>query len=224
MQNKKEKIVFLDFCGTCVPFQSADRFVQFVISHYATIAIRCRSVLLKILVKLRLVKRIERWSKQRITIKKLILFQIKGLSKKVIDEAAEQYFLQIIKPALIPEIMDEIKAKMQDGYRIVIVSGGYDVYIRYFMNHIGGKADDVLATPLIFANGKFTGKMGLDCMAENKITYIQKYFNQDDIYSVAYSDSLSDMPLFDYSNDAHYVVSIPKSKDKKNISTLIYRE
>lgn len=222
MQNKKEKIVFLDFCGTCVPFQSADRFVQFVISHYATIAVRCRSVLLKILVKLRLVKRIERWSKQRITTKKLILFQIKGLSKKVIDEAAEQYFLQIIKPALIPEIMDEIKAKMQDGYRIVIVSGGYDVYIRYFMNHIGGKADDVLATPLIFVNGIFTGKMGLDCMGENKVSYIRQHFDFEKIYSIAYSDSPTDMPLFEIADKAYFVVNLPIGTHQ-NINTLIYR-
>lgn len=202
MQDKKEKIVFLDFCGTCVPFQSADRFVQFVIGNYATPAIRCRAILFKVLKKLRLVKGIEYLSKQKITGKKLILFQIKGLSEKVLDKAAEQYFLQIIKPAFIPEIKDEIKAKQKDGYRIVIVSGGYDIYLKYFMAFIGGSIDDVLATPLIFTKGKFTGKMGMDCMAENKITYIQKYFNQADIYSVAYSDSLTDIPLFRWVDNA----------------------
>lgn len=222
MQDKREKIVFLDFCGTCVPFQSADRFVQFVIDNYATLAIRSRGIILKVLEKLRIVKRIERWSKQRITAKKLILFQIKGLSKKVIDEAAEQYYMQIIKPALIPEIMDEIIAKKRDGYRIVIVSGGYDVYIRYFMNYIGGEADDVLATPLVFADGIFTGRMGLDCMGENKVTYIQKHLNLNYIYSIAYSDSPTDMPLFEIADKAYFVINVPKGS-QKNIKTLIYR-
>lgn len=222
MQNEKEKIVFLDFCGTCVPFQSADRFVQFVITHYATFSVRFRAILFKVLAKLHLVKRIERWSKYRITSKKLILYQLKGLNEDVMEDAAQQYFEQIIKPSLIPEIQDEIKQRQKEGYRIVIVSGGYSIYIKHFMEYIGGSADDVLATPLLFTNGKFTGKMGLDCMAENKITYIQKHFDHDNIYSIAYSDSPTDMPLFDYSDEAYYIIAAPQSENHKKISTLTY--
>ena len=140
------------------------------------------------------------------------------------EDAAQQYFEQIIKPSLIPEIQDEIKQRQKEGYRIVIVSGGYSIYIKHFMEYIGGSADDVLATPLLFTNGKFTGKMGLDCMAENKISYIKKRFKQENIYSVAYSDSPTDLPLFDYSNEAYYVIPVPKSKQTKNIVTLSYRE
>ena len=224
MQNEKLKIVFLDFCGTCVPFQSADRFVLFVIAHHATFAVRFRAILFKVLAKLHLVRRIERWSKYRITSKKLILYQLKGLNEDVMEDAAQQYFEQIIKPSLIPEIQDEIKQRQKEGYRIVIVSGGYSIYIKHFMEYIGGSADDVLATPLLFTNGKFTGKMGLDCMAENKISYIKKRFKQENIYSVAYSDSPTDLPLFDYSNEVYYVIPVPKSKQTKNIFTLIYRE
>ena len=140
------------------------------------------------------------------------------------EDAAQQYFEQIIKPSLIPEIQDEIKQRQKEGYRIVIVSGGYSIYIKHFMEYIGGSADDVLATPLLFTNGKFTGKMGLDCMAENKISYIKKRFKQENIYSVAYSDSPTDLPLFDYSNEVYYVIPVSKSKQTKNIFTLIYRE
>lgn len=224
MQVEKTKIVFLDFCGTCVPFQSADKFVFFVAANYATLAVRFRSVLLKILMYLRLVKRIERWSKYRITSKKLILSQLKGLNESVMEEAAKQYFIQIIKPSLIPEIYDEIKKKQKEGFRIVVVSGGYDIYIKYFMEYIGGNMSDVLATPLIFVNEKFTGKMGLDCMAEAKITYIQKYFNKKDIYSVAYSDSLSDTPLFNFADEAHIIAQLPDSLKKKKIMTMYYYE
>ncbi len=224
MQNEKEKIVFLDFCGTCVPFQSADRFVLFVIANYTTFAIRVRAVLFKVLLKLHLIKRIERWSKHRITSKKLILYQIKGLKENVMEEAAQQYFKQIIKPSLISVIQDEIKQKQKKGYRIVIVSGGYDIYIKYFMKYIGGSIDDVLATPLLFENGKFTGKMGLDCMAENKITYIRKHFNLDDIYSVAYSDALSDTPLFNFSNEAYMITRLPACLRTKKIMTTYYYE
>ena len=169
MHDNKEKIVFLDFCGTCVPFQSADKFVYFTISHYATPVVRFRSLALKVLNKLHLVRRIERWTHRKVTSKSLILNQIKGLDERVVKEAAKRYFDEIIKPSLIPETMSEIGKRQKEGYRIVIVSGGYDVYLRYFMDYIGGKQDDVLSTPLLFENGLFTGKMGRDCISENNV-------------------------------------------------------
>lgn len=93
------------------------------------------------------------------------------------------------------------------------------------MQYIGGNVNDILATPLIFENDVFTGKMGLDCMGENKITYIQNQFKRKDIYSIAYSDSESDFPLFCWSDLGYLVVEKPqwiKNNEKRTIS--YYRE
>lgn len=222
MRKEKDKIAFFDFCGTIVPFQSADKFVKFVIANYATPTITCRAWAYRLLVGLHLIKRIEKWSKHQITSKKLILYQIKGLKESTIEEAAKQYFLQIIKPSLIPEIQTEIKKRQSEGYRIIIVSGGYNVYIKYFMEYIGGSLIDVLATPFVFSNGRFTGKMGMDCMAGNKIIYILRHLQHKNIYSVAYSDSPTDIPLFEFVDEAYFVISYPYSK-KAKISTFLYQ-
>ncbi len=222
MHSNKEKIVLLDFCGTCVPFQSADRFVDFVIENNSNFTTRCRAFLFRLIAKLHLIRRIERWSKNKWTVKKQILYQLKGLNRSVMDKAAEQYFVQIIKPSIIPEIENEIRKRKNEGYRIVIVSGGYDIYLRYFMQYIGGNVNDILATPLIFENDVFTGKMGLDCMGENKITYIQNQFKREDIYSIAYSDSESDFPLFCWSDLGYLVVEKPQWIKNNEIRTISY--
>ena len=73
MQNKKEKIALFDFCGTMVPFQSAEAYVNYVVVHTNSCSTKCRHFLYLILRKLHIISRLERLSKGVITNKKIMI-------------------------------------------------------------------------------------------------------------------------------------------------------
>ena len=90
----------------------------------------------------------------------------------------------------------------------MIVSGGYDIYLKYFAQDYG--IADVIATKIKMKDGICKGSFdGIDCLWENKLTLLNAYCIQQGIQidqeqSYAYSDSRSDLPLLSYV--AHPVV------------------
>lgn len=213
MKESKEKIAFYDFCETLVPYQSADAYVKYVLKHHNTFMTQLRHkfyILLKICHLLQIYLRIIRTSH-----KEYYLRQLKGLPESVMREQAKAFYDECVVPKLVPETYSMMQSLQKEGYRVVLVSGGYDVYLRYFAADNNIADDDLLATELIFVNGVFTGMMGQDCMNENKILRIEKKFNREDIYSIAISDSPSDFPLLKWVDEA-YLVQKRSAKYKEN--------
>ena len=207
MANEKEKIAFFDFCETIVSFQSADRYVEYVISHYSTPNIRLRHFLYKIANKYRIVKRLNKYFHLHLQPKEWILFQLRGLDKQCLDEAAKDYYEKIIRPNLIRETISELKRLQHEGWRIVIVSGGYGIYLRYFADEHNINHADIISSNLQFKGDRFTGKMdGIDCMGDNKLELVQTRFDRNSIYSIAYSDSESDLPLLNWVDEGILVM------------------
>lgn len=207
----KEKIAFFDFCDTLVPFQSADAYVKYVIKHCGLKKVRIRRILYLLLQKFNLLNLFLKLTKM--THKELFLLQIKGVSYVVMDEMAKRFYKEYIADNLIEKTYNELKKLQQEGHRIVLVSGGYDLYLHYFAVNNNVKDMDVVATNLLFKNGVFTGKMDDDCMNENKVTRLERLFDKNKICSIAYSDSLSDLPLLRWVDEAYLV--IPSSEKNK---------
>jgi HAD superfamily phosphoserine phosphatase-like hydrolase len=91
---------------------------------------------------------------------------------------------------------------------ILIVSGGYAPYIKYFSEI--NKLHYSFATEIEFNNNKATGKfIGKDCLYAQKVLLLNQYLKENALdfdKSVAYSDSITDLPLLKWANKA-YVVS-----------------
>ena len=203
MNEHKEKIAFFDFCDTLVPFQSADAYVKFVLKHHKSLPMLMRRVFFVFLRNMHLLN----WyiKKKHTTHKALVLRQLKGLSETVMLDMGKLFYEERIKTSLIPETYNRMKQLQQEGYRIVIVSGGYDIYLRLFAAENGIKHCDILSTELLFDEGVFSGKWVSDCMNETKVLQIEKRFDRENIYSIAYSDSLADLPLLTWCNEAYLV-------------------
>lgn len=201
MPENKEKIVFFDFCGTLVPFQSAPRYINFVVDNYPCKAAMIRRKIRTLLEKLHLPHRIERFSKGLIKRKEIELWPLKGYQQEVLEEAAQRYYKEVIEPNLIPEVMNEYERYQKEGYRVALISGGFGIYLKCFAAEHGIDKNDVITSNVQIKRGKATGKLeGVDCMEQNKVTLLEQRFDRDRIYAEALSDSPSDLPLLKWVN------------------------
>lgn len=196
-----EKIALFDFCDTMINFQSADAYVRYVRSYVRK---NPRMIFIEGVRKFAAVSRImrvlQKFSREGFVNKKMLLTQLKGLSFQEMDELARKFYSEVIRPNYVPEVIEAVKKYKAEGYKLFIVSGGYDIYLKYPAEEFG--FDDVISTRLDFDGGIFTGRYkGMDCMNAYKVTLLKEYFGRDslnDCESVAYSDSRSDIPLMKY--------------------------
>ena len=194
----EEKIALFDFCDTMINFQSADKYVRYVKAHVHNNArMRLSEVLRLFLMKTRLMRVLQAFSREGYVNKRMLLSQLRGLGARDMTGLAERFYRELICPNYVHEVIETLKRHKQEGYRLFIVSGGYDIYLKYVAEEFG--FEDVIATRLEFQDGRFTGRYtGDDCMNENKVKMLREYFGREslrDCDSIAYSDSKSDIPL-----------------------------
>ena len=191
------KAALFDFCETIADFQTADAYVDFVQKHSVPSHRFIRSLYV-FLNKARVMGVLRRIFPKRSLGKKMVLLQMKGRSYSEMDALASRYYEERIKPHFIKETIEELRARKKEGFAIYLVSGGYDIYLKYFASEFG--VDGVLSTRIGFENGVCTGKMdGPDCMHGAKLDYIKKSLPEiDRASSFAYSDSATDLPLLSY--------------------------
>ncbi len=188
---KKNRILAIfDFCDTLIGTQTGDRFIMLLGRSNKYIKYIPNELSRSLLLKLRLLP-------PGLRHKKFQLKQLHGLSKESVIQTAQKYLHSV----LIPEENIIIRKKMQwhksQGHTVVIVSGGFTVYIQEYANHYG--VPYVIATDLEVVENKYTGNIeGLDCMGLNKLIKINAAINLEEFdldRSYSYSDSPSDIPL-----------------------------
>ena len=225
MPVNKERIVFFDFCGTLVPFQSAPRYINFVVDNYPRKAALIRRWIRGTLENWRIPKRLERYSKGLFTQKEIELWPLKGYRQEVLEEAAHRFYEEEIKLNLIPEVMNEYDRYQKDGYRVVLISGGFGIYLRYFAAEHGIAANDIISSNVQIKRGKATGKLeGMDCMGKNKLTLLEQRFDKTKIYSEALSDSESDIPMLKWVNRGIVVDNNPTWSKTYGFDVINYKE
>lgn len=169
--------------------------------------------------------RLERFSKGIIKRKEIELWPLKGYKQEVLEEAAQRFYQEVIKPNLIPEVMKEYHRYQEEGYRVVLISGGFGIYLRYFAEEHGIDKNDVITSNVQIKRGKATGKLeGLDCMCENKVKLLEQRFDRSRIYSIAYSDSSSDVPLLNWVNKGVVVAQIPTWNKEFDLDILYWKK
>jgi HAD superfamily phosphoserine phosphatase-like hydrolase len=210
------KIAFFDFCETVVNFQTADRFVEFCLNenkqyipNHFLYKIFKKANITRIMAKILSIYSIN---------KRLKLYTLKGISFERLDFLAQKYYIEELQPALILPVISEIVKKKEDGYKVWIISGGYDLYIKYFIEDY--KLNGQIATKIGFdKNNICTGSFdsfdsfdSIDCIGKNKVKLVKEKIQDIDTYkSVFYSDSKSDIPLLKFCTKG-IVVSKNKSR------------
>lgn len=222
MKQNKDKLALFDFCDTLVGFQTANQYVRYIVKNFSTSYVKLRHLFYILLLKLRVIKILESLFPSNNIQKRIILWQIKGVKKDVIDIAAKEFYLNMIKPNLISKTMDELQKMISNGWEIAIVSGGYNVYIEYFAQDYGIKAENIIANKLVFRNNIFTGTFDVDCMGEMKVKMLCEHFQRDKYFIIAYSDSESDMPMLKWADEGYVIYKTPNWIKSNNLNMIVW--
>lgn len=216
------KVALFDFCETLTDFQTADAYVDYVRKHIGTARMKRLETIQKILVWTKLIRILEKVTNYRLSLnKRLKLFQLKGLCKESLNFWARQYYENEIRPHFIDEILHLLQLKKQNGWEIIIVSGGYDIYLKFFAMEFDVKK--VISTRIKFDDQLCMGAFdGLDCLNINKVNLLNRYIDKSLISeSEAYSDSKSDVPFLSWV-DKGFVVS--KEKHQSWVEKFCFNE
>ena len=219
-----KKIALFDFCETIANFQTADAFVDFVRFNENKKSIKQWKRLHSILKRTKIVKILSLLFPQHSINKRIYAMQLRGLSYDRLNELAKDYYKQVICQNLIPDVLNELIKLRNEGYRILLVSGGYDLYLNYFAEDYSINSKDVISTKFYFKGGICTGMFdGKDCMGKEKVIRLNQHIIKDRYYSIAFSDSKSDIPMLDWADEGIVIRKSSNNKWNKKYKEIIWK-
>jgi HAD superfamily hydrolase (TIGR01490 family) len=139
---------------------------------------------------------------------------LKGLSRTETDTLFDWVVYDNMQQDFFPAVVERIRQHQQNGERVVLVSGIFDVLVKRFAAYVG--ADDSIGTTLAYQNDVCTGKLTGDTIAgEQKVQVIRHYLQQNGLPTdlsqhYAYADSYSDLPML--SAVGHPVAVYPEAQ------------
>lgn len=207
------QLAIFDFCETLVNFQSADRFVDYIIEKEHYHRYRWVSAIEKLLRKTRVLAVAGKFYPELNPSKRLKLLQIKGLSNEKIARYAQDFYAEKVMPNLIDPIYKLLQQHLNNNDYVMVISGGYGPYIKVFSEAHQIKA--YFATEMAHDTQKITGMFsGKDCLYGQKVVLLEQYLKEHPVQyerSIVYSDSASDLPLLKWADEG-VVISRGKSQ------------
>ena len=185
----KPILAIFDFCDTIFDGQSATFFLDFLESKLSIVK-RIRATIIKKMNKIP--------STDSKRYKENLMQVFYGIKKEEIDKYAVEFYRSIVANRLHKSVIEALLAHQKSGHIVVVVSGGFEVYLRHFAKSYG--IDYLISTKLEFKNGVFTSKIaGDECLGDKKVELLGNELNLKEFdlqNSFFYSDSRSDIPLF----------------------------
>lgn len=210
----KLKIALFDFCETLANFQTADAFVQFVRESSNSPRMQRKEIFRQTLYKTRIISILMRLFRKSSINKRLILWQLKGFRESELERLAESYYYTKVKPNLISPVIKELIRLQMNGWRIVIVSAGYEIYLKYFCHDYCISEKNLISVKIKFTNRICDGCFDGGDRLWDKTQKLDQIYSKEKIESIAYSDSISDLPLLTWANKGVVV----RRHDKKSWS------
>ena len=99
------------------------------------------------------------------------------------------------------DALEEIKKLKNQGYTLILVTASFEIYAKYIAENLG--FDRCMGTELWTFRGKYTGYMyGKNCYgaAKRYRLFTEQLFPNYSYKNIAYSDSISDLPLFNFAD------------------------
>ncbi len=120
-----------------------------------------------------------------------------GMSHDRLHLLADEAYETVLKPALYKGARDLVQRSVQEGHRVVLVSGALDFLMQRLARDVG--AHDVIANTLEMQRNQATGKLVPPVVAgPEKAALLRRYAQQRALdlgQCHAYSDSYSDVPM-----------------------------
>ncbi|RUO34090.1 HAD family hydrolase [Aliidiomarina soli] len=120
-----------------------------------------------------------------------------------LERSGHQFAEQYLSASLRPEAMERINWHKDSGHKVVIVSGGLDIYLAPWCQKHGL---DLICSSLEHREGLLTGKYdGEQCVLSEKVRRVHERYDLDSFESIyAYGDTLEDKDMLNIATNAYY--------------------
>lgn len=181
------RLALFDFDGTLCRINSYHVFLRWGISQRDFYSARLALALL--------LRQFRFLSSRRV--KNLALGRLRSMSRRDVEALGQTLYAAEIKPHLRKEGLAEIGRRTREGYRVLILSGGFDFLLSPF-------AAEHQLDHLHCARLAYRGDVCLGCLEGGemrglgKLEFLQQHVALEQIdwpASCAYSDELSDLPI-----------------------------
>ncbi|MGX2983521.1 HAD-IB family hydrolase [Helicobacter sp. 23-1045] len=208
-------LAIFDFCETLVPFQSVPPFLNIIKSQNPHYKGRFRAF------RRRFFSRIYRRVPLKIFDYKNAQFEeLRGFSEEIAQNLAKDYAKYLLTHTN-KKVIDRLQWHKAQNHCIAIVSGGLEIYIKYFAEFF--EIQNIIALELEAQNGVLSGDIkGIHTMHYRKLYKLAKMLDLSKFdlqKSFVYSDCPSDIPLFSLVGNR---VAIECGKDMKWAEILKY--
>jgi len=152
--------------------------------------------------------------------KKTFIRFIDGIEETQMRKLVKEFYEKRLSKILYKDAIDTIKKRKSEGYKIYLISASAEFYLSEFYNI--KEVDKVIGTRFIKENGLHRNEiMGENCKGEEKVRRLKEVLKKENIEvdfenSYMYSDSLSDLPLFNLVGHP-YLINFKKIHDKIEI-------
>ena len=149
-----------------------------------------------------------------------IKYEIASIFRNITIEFGEKIgkeFADSIIPNLyFKDALEEIKKLKSKGYTLIMVTASFELYAKFIAKNLG--FNKCMGTELWTFRGKFTGYMyGKNCYgaAKRYRLFTEHIFPNHKYKNIAYSDSISDLPLLNFAETK--ICVNPNNKFRKYI-------
>lgn len=206
--NKKTLAIF-DFCETLVSIQSIPPFLFLAQQHNPHIAKQYKKPRGLRKIYHRLARSVYKRTKLPFLKKympndtKPAHFEaLRGLEVEAAENLAKDYVQNELLNRVNQKIINKLEWHKAQGHTIAIVSGGLEIYIKYFADYFGIPRENIIAIELESNGGILTGNMnGIHTMEYRKLYKLVERINLSKFdlqKSYFYSDCPSDIPLLSF--------------------------
>ncbi|MBU3182987.1 HAD-IB family hydrolase [Clostridium psychrophilum] len=152
--------------------------------------------------------------------KKTFIRFIDGIEENDMKKVVKEFYEKRLSKILYKDAIDMIKKMKKDGYKIYLISASAEFYLSELYNI--KEVDKVIGTRFVKENGLHRNKIiGENCKGEEKVKRLKEVLKKGNVEvdfenSCMFSDSLSDLPLFNLVGYP-YLVNFKKKNDKIEI-------
>ncbi|MCY6483639.1 HAD-IB family hydrolase [Clostridium aestuarii] len=143
-----------------------------------------------------------------------------GINQKKMKELVKEFYEKRLSAILYKDAIDTIKKLKDEGCKIFLISASPEIYLKELYNI--KEVDRIIGTRLKCKNGIYTNAIeGENCKGEEKVVRLKEVLKEENIEvdfenSYMFSDSLSDLPLFELVGNP-YLINYRKHHDKIKI-------
>lgn len=153
-------------------------------------------------------------------LKKIFIRFIDGIEEVEMKKIVKEFYETRLSKILYKDAIDTIRKMKGEGYKIYLISASAEFYLSELYNI--KEVDKVIGTRFLTNNGLHRNEIcGENCKGQEKVIRLKEVLKEENIEvdfesSYMFSDSLSDLPLFDLVGHP-YLINFKRKHNKIEI-------